>query len=93
MILLFCFFFIGDTEACLLDAQQRAANLQNEVSKKDANIEALVKNSRSQTESAIQAQNVTFQYHLKKLCLKFSLLILLVNYGIAHTYLICLTLI
>ena len=74
MILLFCFFFIGDTEACLLDAQQRAANLQNEVSKKDANIEALVKNSRSQTESAIQAQNVTFQYHLKKLCSKLEFL-------------------
>ena len=54
----FALFFIGDTEACLLDAQHRAANLASEVSKKDANIEALVKDSRSKAESAVQAQNV-----------------------------------
>ena len=41
-----------------MDAQQRAANLENEVFKKDANIEALVKNNLSQAESAVQAQNV-----------------------------------
>ena len=56
--IIFCPFFTGDTEACLLDAQQRAANLENEVFKKDANIEALVKNNLSQAESAVQAQNV-----------------------------------
>ena len=41
-----------------MDAQRRAANLASEVSKKDANIEALVKDSRSKAESAVQAQNV-----------------------------------
>ena len=49
---------ISDTEACLLDAQQKAANLETEVAKRDAHIEALASDSRSQAQSAVQAQKV-----------------------------------
>ena len=53
---------ISDTEACLLDAQQKAANLETEVAKRDAHIEALASDSRSQAQSAVQAQKVMITY-------------------------------
>ena len=41
-----------------MDAQKRAANLETEVAKRDAHIEALAIDSRTKAESAVHAQKV-----------------------------------
>lgn len=49
---------INDTEACLHEAQQRASSLQQELTKREAQIEALAKESRTKAEAAVKAQKV-----------------------------------
>ncbi len=51
---------ITDTEACLIEAQQRASVLESELAKRDAHIENLAKESRLKAEAAVKAQKVIY---------------------------------
>ena len=50
---------IHDTETCLVEAQQKASSWQEEVSKRDSQIETLLREGRMKGEAAVRAQQVS----------------------------------
>ena len=56
---------IHDTETCLVEAQQKASSWQEEVSKRDSQIETLLREGRMKGEAAVKAQQVSLKLSLK----------------------------